>query len=146
MSATCCHTNHCVLQCVDFSGQAGSDCLVSVTVEVHRYATPKQHPTFLMHRRSNLPPGNWSQGPASQVAWQVTLSSQTTCISSLIHTMLGKKGLSFITNRQRQNEGTLWASELAGIEPSPPAPKGAGYVSLDHSATGGHAWTQFIVF
>ncbi len=27
------------------------------------------------------------------------------------------------------------ASELAGIEPTPPAPKGAGYVVLDHSAT-----------
>ncbi len=28
------------------------------------------------------------------------------------------------------------ASELAGIEPTPPAPKGAGYVRLDHSGTG----------
>jgi hypothetical protein len=47
-----------------------------------------------------------------------------------------KKGLSFITNRQRQNEGTFCASELAGIEPivTPSAPKGAGYVRLDHSA------------
>jgi hypothetical protein len=27
--------------------------------------------------------------------------------------------------------------ELAGIEPTPPAPKGAGYVRLDHSATVG---------
>jgi hypothetical protein len=26
---------------------------------------------------------------------------------------------------------------LAGIEPTPPAPKGAGYVRLDHSATVG---------
>ncbi len=48
-----------------------------------------------------------------------------------------RKGLSFITNRQRQNEGTFCASELAGIEPTPPAPKGAGYVRLDHSATVG---------
>jgi hypothetical protein len=28
-------------------------------------------------------------------------------------------------------------SELAGIEPTPPASKGAGYVRLDHSATVG---------
>ena len=27
------------------------------------------------------------------------------------------------------------ASGLAGIEPTPPAPKGAGYVRHDHSAT-----------
>jgi hypothetical protein len=33
------------------------------------------------------------------------------------------------------NEGTFCASEWAGIEPTPPAPKGAGYVRLDHSAT-----------
>jgi hypothetical protein len=46
-----------------------------------------------------------------------------------------KKGLSFISNRHRRNEGTFSASELAGIEPTPPAPKGAGYVRLDHSAT-----------
>jgi hypothetical protein len=31
-----------------------------------------------------------------------------------------KKGLSFISNRQRQKEGTFSASELAGIEPTPP--------------------------
>jgi hypothetical protein len=48
------------------------------------------------------------------------------------------KGLSFITNRQLRNEGTFCASELAGIEPTPPAPKGAGYVRLDHSATVGN--------
>jgi hypothetical protein len=48
-----------------------------------------------------------------------------------------QKGLSFITNRQRRKEGTFCASELAGIEPTPPAPKGAGYVRLDHSATVG---------
>jgi hypothetical protein len=47
-----------------------------------------------------------------------------------------KKGLSLITNRQGRNEGTFCASELAGIEPTPPAPKGAGYVRLVHSATG----------
>jgi hypothetical protein len=35
-----------------------------------------------------------------------------------------KKGLSFISNRQRQNEGTFCASGLAGIEPTPPAPEG----------------------
>ncbi len=38
-------------------------------------------------------------------------------------------------NRQRRKEGTFSASELAGIEPTPPAPKGAGYVHLDRSAT-----------
>jgi hypothetical protein len=32
-----------------------------------------------------------------------------------------QKGLSFISNRQRRKEGTLCASELAGIEPTPPA-------------------------
>jgi hypothetical protein len=30
-------------------------------------------------------------------------------------------GLSFISSRQRQKEGTFSASELAGIEPTPPA-------------------------
>jgi hypothetical protein len=55
---------------------------------------------------------------------------------------LQKKGLSFITNRQRRNEGTFCAPELAGIEPTPPAPKGAGYVRLDHSATVGMARYQ----
>jgi hypothetical protein len=34
-------------------------------------------------------------------------------------------------------EGTFCASELAGIEPTPPASKGTGYVRLDHSATVG---------
>jgi hypothetical protein len=48
-----------------------------------------------------------------------------------------KKGLSFISNRQRWKEGTFCASELAEIEPTPPAPKGAGYVRLDHLATVG---------
>ncbi len=48
-----------------------------------------------------------------------------------------KKGLSFVSNRQRRKEGTFCASELAGIEPTPPAPKRAGYVLLDHSATVG---------
>jgi hypothetical protein len=33
------------------------------------------------------------------------------------------KGLSFISNRQRRNEGTFCASGLAGIEPTPPAPE-----------------------
>jgi hypothetical protein len=31
-----------------------------------------------------------------------------------------KKGQSFISNRQRRKEGTFCASELAGIEPTPP--------------------------
>ena len=33
------------------------------------------------------------------------------------------RGLSFISNRQRRNEGTFCASGLAGIEPTPPAPE-----------------------
>ena len=50
----------------------------------------------------------------------------------------GKKGLSFISNRQRRKEGTLGESQLAGIEPTPPAPEplptrlGAGYDILLH--------------
>ncbi len=39
---------------------------------------------------------------------------------------LSKKGLSFISNRQRQKEGTYCASGLAGIEPTPPAPEEQG--------------------
>jgi hypothetical protein len=38
----------------------------------------------------------------------------------------GKKGLSIISNRQRRKEGTFCASELAGIEPTPPAPEEQG--------------------
>jgi hypothetical protein len=34
-----------------------------------------------------------------------------------------KGGLSFISNRQRRKEGTLCASELAGIEPTQPVPE-----------------------
>ncbi len=37
-----------------------------------------------------------------------------------------KKGLSFISNRQRRKEGTYCASGLAGIEPTPPAPEEQG--------------------
>jgi hypothetical protein len=37
-----------------------------------------------------------------------------------------KKGLSFISNRQRRKEGTCCASGLAGIEPTPPAPEEQG--------------------
>ncbi len=47
-----------------------------------------------------------------------------------MNVMREKKGLSFISKRQRRKEGTFCASELAGIEP-----KRAGYVRLDHSAT-----------
>jgi hypothetical protein len=36
------------------------------------------------------------------------------------------KGLSFVSNRQRRKEGTFCASELAGIEPAPPAPEEQG--------------------
>ncbi len=37
-----------------------------------------------------------------------------------------KKGLSFISNRQRRKERTFCASGLAGIEPTPPAPEEQG--------------------
>ncbi len=48
-----------------------------------------------------------------------------------------KKGLSFISNRQRRKEGTFCASELAGIEPTPTHSRRAGYARLNLSATGG---------
>ena len=48
-----------------------------------------------------------------------------------------KKGLSFISNRQLRKEGTLRASGLAGIEPTPARPNGAGYARLNLSATAG---------
>jgi hypothetical protein len=48
-----------------------------------------------------------------------------------------KKGLSFISNRQRQKEGTFCASGLAGIEPTPARPNGAGYARLNLLATAG---------
>ncbi len=35
--------------------------------------------------------------------------------------LLQKKGLSFISNRQRRKEGAFGALKLAGIEPTPPA-------------------------
>ena len=37
--------------------------------------------------------------------------------------MCCKKGLSFISNRQRRNDGTFGASALAVIEPTTPAPE-----------------------
>ena len=37
-----------------------------------------------------------------------------------------KQGLSFISNLQRQREGTFVASELAGNKPTPPAPEEQG--------------------
>jgi hypothetical protein len=43
----------------------------------------------------------------------------------------GKKGLSFISNRQRRKEGTFCASELAGIEPTPSAPEEQGTPALN---------------
>ncbi len=45
------------------------------------------------------------------------------------HTKLLKR-LSFISYRQLRKESTLCASELAVIEPTPPAPGGAGYACL----------------
>jgi hypothetical protein len=40
----------------------------------------------------------------------------------------GRKGQSFVSNRQRWKEGTFCASELAGIEPTPPAQEEQGMV------------------
>jgi hypothetical protein len=37
-----------------------------------------------------------------------------------------KKGLAFHSNRQQGKEGTFCASELAGIELTPPAPEEQG--------------------
>ncbi len=37
-----------------------------------------------------------------------------------------KKGLSFISNRQPRKEVMCYASELAGVEPTPPAPEEQG--------------------
>jgi hypothetical protein len=48
-----------------------------------------------------------------------------------------KWGLSFISNLQRREEGTFCASGLAGIEPTPARPNGAGYACLNLSATAG---------
>jgi hypothetical protein len=59
-----------------------------------------------------------------------TISSRATARSKDFSSKKKKKGLSLISNRQRRKEGTFSASELAGIEPTPPAPKGAGYVLL----------------
>ncbi len=42
-----------------------------------------------------------------------------------------KKGLSFISNRQRRKEGTFRASGLAGIEPTPARSVRAGYARLN---------------
>ena len=41
-----------------------------------------------------------------------------------------EQGLPFISNRQRQKEGTFCASELAGIEPTPPAREEQGMRQL----------------
>ncbi len=43
-----------------------------------------------------------------------------------------KKGLSFISNRQRRKEGTFCASGLAGIEPTPPDPMERGMPAFDN--------------
>ena len=56
---------------------------------------------------------------------------------------MSSKGLSFISNRQRRKEGTFCASGLAGIEPTPARPNGAGYACLNLSATAD--LTQFII-
>ncbi len=42
-----------------------------------------------------------------------------------------RKGLSFISNRQRRKEGTFRASGLAGIEPKPARSVRAGYARLN---------------
>jgi hypothetical protein len=47
-----------------------------------------------------------------------------------------RKGLSFISNRQRRKEGTFCASELAGIEviiePTQPAPEEQGMLAFSN--------------
>jgi hypothetical protein len=48
-----------------------------------------------------------------------------------IKASLCAKGLSFVSNRQRLKEGTLCASELAGIEPTPAYSRRAGYARLN---------------
>jgi hypothetical protein len=47
-------------------------------------------------------------------------------IANLILVVMNEKGLSFISYRQWRKEGTFCASELAGIEPTPPAPENKG--------------------
>jgi hypothetical protein len=74
----------------------------------------------------------------SDTVWIVRPQPVLKTLSPFFVAPLGatKKRQSFLSNRQRRKDGTFCASELAGIEPTPPAPKGAGYVRLDHSATG----------
>jgi hypothetical protein len=67
-----------------------------------------------------------------QKKWKISLKSR-----KLAKKKVGKKGLSFISNRQRRKEGTLRASGLAGIEPTSARPNGAGYARLNLSATAG---------
>ena len=50
-----------------------------------------------------------------------------------------KKGLSFISNRQRLKEGTFSASELAGSNPSRPAPEEQGMPALTSRLRGAHS-------
>jgi hypothetical protein len=59
---------------------------------------------------------------------------------NFFHSNNNNKGLSFISNRQRRKEGTFCASGLAGIEPTPARPNGAGYARLNLSATAGINW------
>jgi hypothetical protein len=61
---------------------------------------------------------------------------------------LGSEGLALgsVGNRRELSTGTCLteaASELAGIEPTPPTPKGAGYVRLDNLATVGTGHVLF---
>ncbi len=49
--------------------------------------------------------------------------------------VIQKKGLSFISNRQRQKEGTFCASVLAGIETTPARSGRAGYARLSLLST-----------
>ncbi len=51
----------------------------------------------------------------------------TQVAAGLLNLRTLKKGLSFISNRKRRKEGTYCASELDGIEPTPPASERAGY-------------------
>ena len=94
------------------------------------------------HSVSNLP---FSQ--ALLLSQSLNLSPASRCVPAFrslrpctgatpyIYIYIYIKGLSFISNRQRRKEGTFCASELAGIEPTPPAPKGSGYVRVLHDDT-----------
>ncbi len=92
----------------------------------------------LADRNSNVPCESGIRYPlliAIMNQWDLSWRKAVMCIYILAYTFITeyievyiymypvkKKGLSFISNRQRRKEGTFCASGLAGIEPTPPAP------------------------